>query len=99
MTSSNNAPAPSGAGAARFGPREATMKWSKKVYDKMIAEQDLDLICQELANACRRKAKVERRAKDPAMAQAWEQDAQQFISLANRFSAGDFYKIREKVKR
>ena len=75
------------------------MKWSKKVYDKMIAEQDLDLICQELANACRRKAKAERRAKDPGMAQAWEQDAQQFKALADRFSAGDFYKIREEVKR
>jgi hypothetical protein len=99
MASSDNTAAPSGAAVARFEPMEDTMKWSKKVYDAMVAEVDLDKICVDLAAACQQKAAATRAAGDDVLAQAWEQDGQQFITLADRFSAGDFYKIEEDQKR
>ena len=63
-------------------------------YDTLIREQDLDLICQQLAHACERAASSKRRENDEALGQAWEQDAAQFQQLSDTFSAGDFYLTR-----
>jgi hypothetical protein len=63
------------------------MTYDAQFYDDLIRELDLDLICQQIGLACRRAAETKRRENDGALAQAWDQYADQFTALSDKFSA------------
>jgi hypothetical protein len=69
------------------------VKYDEHFYDELIEHQDHDLICEQLSNACKRMADKEKVQGDTLLYQAWSQEADQFKTLADKFTAGEFYRI------
>ena len=53
-------------------------------WDELIALNDLDYICAELAAACHRAALRFHATGDTPLGKCWEEDSQAFYALANQ---------------
>ena len=67
--------------------------YNDSFYDALIQDQELELVCAQLAAACARKAETKRRERDNARAGAWQEDSERFIALAQRIGVANYYDI------